>query len=119
MLVTVWSCAAGLHMALFAPIFAQEHKGHASTPDIQGTWNLVSWERNGKDQKLPEVRFFITESHFYPHGASLPSDVAFAWWHYELERGDKPGVAIMNLDGSQGRDLVPGICKLEGATLRI
>src|SRR5262249_48641846 len=40
-------------------------------------------------------------------------------WHYELSPGDQPNTAILNLDSVQGRYLVPALCALDGATLRI
>jgi hypothetical protein len=45
-LLNVWPCIACLGLAALSPIFAQEPKPPAKTPDIQGTWNLVSWEKN-------------------------------------------------------------------------
>jgi hypothetical protein len=115
----VGPCVACLGLAASPPIFTQEPKRQAKTPDIQGTWNLVSWERNGEGQKLQRVRIFITDSHISSDGVPLPDDKGFMSWPYELDPGDKPNVAIMNLSGLQGRVVVPAICALDGATLRI
>jgi hypothetical protein len=48
-----------------------------------------------------------------------PGDHDFGLWHYDLGPSDKPNVGIVNLVGSQGRVVVPGLCELDGATLRI
>jgi hypothetical protein len=119
MFLILWPCVTSLCLAASPPIFAQEPKRQGKTPDIQGTWNLVSWERNGKDQKPQRVRLFITESQIYSEGMPLPDDKGLESWHYELGPGDKPSTGVMNLDGLQGRELVPGLCALDGATLRI
>src|SRR5262249_41688963 len=116
---TVWPCVACLWLAASPPNFAQGPKRQAKTPDLQGTWDLVSWERNGKGQKLQRVRIFITDSQIYSDGAPLPDDKGFRSWPYKLDPGDKPNVAIMNLIGLQGRVLVPALCALDGETLRI
>jgi len=118
-LLIVWLCVAYLGLAACPPNFAQEPKRQAKTPDIQGTWDLVSWERNGKDQKRQRVRIFITHSQIYSDGVPLPNDKGFRSWPYELAPGDKPNVAIMNLIGLQGRVLVPALCALDGETMRI
>jgi len=119
MLLIAWPCVACLWPAASPPSFAQESKPEAKTPDIQGTWNLVSWERNGKDQKLQKVRIFITESRVYSEGLPLPDDKGRDAWHYELSPSDKPNAALLNLDGVQGRETVPALCALDGVTLRI
>src|SRR5262249_26875341 len=112
-------CVAWLWLAASPTLFAQGPKPQAKMPDIQGTWNLVSWQRNGKDQKLRSVRIFITQPWIYSDGVPLPDDRGGQTWHYEVAPGDRPNAAIINLVGSQGRDLVPAICALDGATLRI
>src|SRR5262245_26380763 len=111
LLLIVWPCSC-LCLAASPPIPAQEPKPAAKTPDIEGTWNLVSWQRNGKDQQLAMVRIFITDCWIYSEGMALPNDKSgsSSTWHYHLLPGDRPSVAIMNLSGCQGRDLVPGIC---------
>src|SRR5262245_4889909 len=116
MLLIGWPCVAWLWLAAYPPIFAEEPKPQAKTPDIQGTWNLVSSERNGKDQKLPSGRIFLTESYIYSEGVLLPDDKGSQSWNYQLAPGDKPNAAIMNLSGSQGRDRILAICALDGAT---
>src|SRR5262245_33193261 len=118
-LLTVWPCVACLGLAASPPNFAQQPKRQAKTPDIQGTWDLVSWERNGKGQKLQRVRIFVTESQIYSDGVPLPDDKGFQSWPYERGPCDKPNVTIMNLIGLQGRVLVPALCELDGETLRI
>lgn len=119
LLLAVSLCVACLGLAASPPNFAQEPKRQAKTPDFQGTWDLVSWERNGKDQKLQRVRLFITESQIYSDGVPLPDDRGFPSWRYERGPGDKPNVAIINLIGLQGRVMVPALCALDGKTLRI
>src|SRR5262245_29417157 len=104
-----WPCVACLWLAS-PPSFAEEAKQKAKIPDIQGTWNLVSWERDGKAEKPQSLRVFITEPWIYSEGVSLPDDKGGETWRYELAPGDKPNAASMNLVGSQGRDLVPAIC---------
>src|SRR5262245_34055137 len=84
-LLIVWPCVACLGLAALPPIFAQESKPLAKMPNIQGTWDLVSWERNGKDQKLQRVRIFITDSHISSDGVPLPDDKGFMSWPYELD----------------------------------
>jgi hypothetical protein len=118
-LLIVGPCVACLWLAAVPPIFAQEAQPPATTPDIQGTWNLVSWEKNGKNQQETKVPFFITASRIYADGVPLPDDKHFKTWPYELGPSDKPNVAILNLIRFQGRELVPGLCQLEGETLRI
>jgi len=118
-LLAVWPCVACLGLKASSPNLAQEPKRKAKTADIQGTWDLVSWERNGKNQKLQRVRVFITESQIYSDGMRLPDDKGFQSWPYERVPSDKPNVAIMNLIGLQGRVMVPAICALDGETLRI
>jgi Leucine-rich repeat (LRR) protein len=118
-LLIVGPCVACLGLAASPPVFTQQAKPQAKTPDIQGTWDLVSWERNGKDQKPQKVRIFLTESLIYCEGVSLPDDKDFYRWHYELSPGDQPNTAILNLSTLQGRVMVPGLCGLDGATLRI
>jgi hypothetical protein len=115
----VGPCAACLWLAAVPPAFARDAKPPAKTPDIQGTWNLVSWQKNGKRQKRTSVLFFITESTIYADGVPLPDDKGFKLWPYELGPGDKPDVATLNLIGLQGRVVVPAICELDGTTLRI
>src|SRR5947207_8821977 len=115
MLLIAWPCVACLGLAALPPIFAQESKPPAKTPDIQGTWDLVSWEKNGKNQERKNVRFFITESMIYADDMPFP-DLGFKSHSYQLGPSDKPNVAIMNLSRLQGRELVPGLCELDGAT---
>src|SRR5436305_1175102 len=116
----VWPCLACLWLASARLNFAEGPKPQAKTPDIQGTWNLVSSERNGKDQKLQKsVRIFLTEDWIYAEGMSLPDDKGVEYCRYELNPGDRPGVAILNLSLYQGRKMIPGICALDGTTLRI
>jgi Leucine rich repeat/Leucine Rich repeat len=119
MLLIAWPYVACLGLAALPPISAQESRPPAKTPDIQGTWDLVSWEKNGKDQNRTNVRFFITGARIYAEGVPLPDDERFGSWSYELGRSDKPNVALMNLSAFQGRVVVPGLCELDGATLRI
>jgi hypothetical protein len=119
LLLIVGSCLAGPWPAALPPTFAEWPKPGAKTPDIQGAWNVVAWERNGKAQRPPSARLFITTSQIYSGGLSLPDDQGYAMWHYELVPGDKPNATVMNLDALQGRDLVPAICALDKATLRI
>src|SRR5262249_18267743 len=120
-LLIIGPCLTCLWLAASPPIVAREPKPQAKTHDIQGTWNLVSWEKNGKAQKPQKVRIFITDSWIYSEGLSLPDDKDgnFSSWIYELGPGDKPNAAILNLSGLQGRVMVPGLCALDGATLRI
>src|SRR5262245_28119699 len=120
MLRIVWPCLACLWLASSRLNFAEGPKPQAKTPDIQGTWNLVSCERNGKDQKLQKsVRIFLTEDWIYAEGMSLPDAEGVDYCRCELSPGDKPSVALLNLSLYQGREMVPGICTLDGTTLRI
>jgi hypothetical protein len=107
----------GFLLAAAAPLAADEPR--PKTPDLEGTWNLVSAERDGTDLKLRTGRVFFTGRWVYTEGVPLPNDAASNYWGCELVPGDRPGVTFVNLEGSQGRDLVPGICALDGATLRI
>jgi uncharacterized protein (TIGR03067 family) len=102
-----------------APSFAEEPKPKAKTPDLEGTWNLVSAERNGKELKLRKGRVFFTGHWVYAEGVPFPDDFDTIYWGCELTPGDKPNIAFMNLEGAQGRHLIPGICTLDGSTLRI
>jgi uncharacterized protein (TIGR03067 family) len=120
MLRIVWPCLACLWLASSRLDFAEGPKPQAKTPDIQGTWNLVSCERNGNNQKLQKsVRIFLTEDWIYAEGMSLPDDKGVEYCRYELSPGNKPGVALLNLSLYQGRKMVPGICTLDKTTLRI
>jgi hypothetical protein len=119
MFLIVCSCLAVPGPTASPRIFAEGSRPKVTTPDLQGTWNLVSWERGGKAEKLPSVRFFITQSTIYCEGVSLPDETGCESWHYELDPGDKSNAAVMNLDAFQGRELVPAICALDGEKLRI
>lgn len=99
------------------PSFAQEAKAKATTPDLEGTWNFVSAERDGKTLKMRAGRVFFTGHWVYAERVPFPNDVDSDYWGCELSTGDK--LTFMNLDGAQGRNLVPGICKLDGTTLHI
>src|SRR5215470_1021509 len=118
MLLIVWPCSC-LWLAASPPTFAGEAKPKARTPDIQGTWNLVSREKNGKGQPQTKARIYITATMIYTDGVLLPDGQGHRVWPYELDPGDKPNAATIDLSGAQGRDLVPGICALDGTTLRI
>src|SRR5262245_26772613 len=88
-----WLCLACLWLASSRLILAEKPKPQAETPDIQGTWNLVSCERSGKDQKLQKrVRIFLTEDWIYAEGMSLPDAGGVDYCRYELSPGDKPSV---------------------------
>jgi Leucine-rich repeat (LRR) protein len=115
----VGPCVAWLWLAALPPIFAQEPKPPAKMPDIQGTWDLVSWEKNGEKEERKKVRFFISAETIYADGVPLPDDKSFTSWPYELRPGDQPNVASLNLIRFQGREMVPGLCGVDGATLRI
>src|SRR5262249_14518098 len=117
-LLIIGGCVAGLFLAALPLLSAREDRPPAKTPDIQGTWDLVSWEKDGKAQEHKKVRFFITETKIYGDDMPFP-DVVFKSHSYRLSPGDKPNIAIMNLSRLQGREMVPGLCGLEGATLRI
>jgi hypothetical protein len=67
-LLILWPCVACLWLATLPALFAQEPKPPAKTPDIQGTWNLVCWEKNGKDQERTKARVFIT-------GSQIPGEI--------------------------------------------
>src|SRR5262249_45897289 len=93
MLLIAWPGVACLWLAAFPPIPAKASKPPATLPDIQGTWDLVSWEKNGKSLERKNVQFFITESHIYADGVPLPDDAGFKSHSYDLGPGDKPNVA--------------------------
>jgi hypothetical protein len=68
------------------------------------TWNLVFWERNGKNQKQ-RVRMFVTDSHIYSDGVPLPDDKGSKSWPDELGPGDKPNAATMlDIRGTKGTE---------------
>jgi len=115
----VWLGVASLWLVASSSLVAQKPKLQPKIPDIQGTWNLVSWERNGKKLELTKVQLFITDSTIFTRDVALPDDNGWNSWRYGLATGDKPNTANMTLTGAQERDLLPGICSVEGGTLKI
>jgi hypothetical protein len=118
-LLVVGPCIACLLLAVLPSISAKEPKPPVKIFDMQGTWNLVSWEKDGKEQERRNVRFFITEPRIHAEGVPGPDRENFGTWSYDLGAGDKPNLATLTLSAYQGRELAPGLCELDGATLRI
>jgi hypothetical protein len=86
-LLVVWPCVAFLSLPALPPAFAQGPKPKAKVPETKGAWNLVSWDKNGREQPRTMARIYITPTMRYADGVLLPDGKRHAVWPYDLDPG--------------------------------